>query len=336
MNRRDVLTALVALGAATGPRLTLSQTSSRLAKLGVLSSGRTLTLEQWQKRRFAVRLAELGWIPGKNLVLERAYDNGSSDRLPALAAELVRKRVDAVYAVGPEAAVDAARATRTIPIVFWGVSFPVEQGLIDSYARPGRNVTGVAWNAGVQMFAKLIEIVRQVSPGVVRVAYFDFSTALRTVEGGQFAGVGREMHAAAKNLGVNLRSYPISKREDFAGAFESILAFRAQALIAVTTWLSYLERERILDFVSRNHLVGIYDTKQFVDAGGLISYGPDNLYLHERAAIYVDRILRGARPADLPVEQPAKFELSVNAKTAKALGRTFPQQILLRADYVIE
>lgn len=336
MNRRDALAALVALGASTGPCLGLSQTSSKLPTLGFLTGGYTLSLEQWNKLRFAVKLKELGWVEGKNLLIERAYGDGLTDRLPALAAELVRKRVDVIYAVGPEAAVDAARATNTIPIVFWGLSFPVEQGLIDSYAHPRRNVTGVAWNTGVQMFAKLLEIARQVSPGLVRVAYFTFPTAVRTVGGGEFSGIDREMSAAAKSLGIELRTYPVSKREDFDGAFKAILAFRAQALITMTTWLSFLERQPILDFVSRNRLVGLYDTKQFVEAGGLVSYGPDNHYLNERGAIYVDRILRGARPADVPVEQPTRFELNVNAKTAKALGLAIPQGVLIRADRVIE
>lgn len=135
---------------------------------------------------------------------------------------------------------------------------------------------------------------------------------------------------------MEARAYPISKREDFAGAFSDMLAFRAQALIAATTWLSYLEHRRILDFVARNRLIGLYDTRQFVDAGGLISYGPDNFHLRERAAVYADRILRGARPASVPVEQPTKFELCVNAATARTLGLKIPPSILLSADRVIE
>ena len=186
------------------------------------------------------------------------------------------------------------------------------------------------------MFAKLLEIARQFSPRVVHVAYFTFPTALRTVGGGQFSGVDLEMTSAAKRLGIEISTYPISRREDFDGAFKAILASRAQALITLTTWLSYLERQRILDFVSGNRLMGLYDTKQFVEAGGLVSYGPDNHYMNERGAIYVDRILRGARPANVPVEQPTQFELSVNAKTAKALGLTIPQDILIRADRVID
>ena len=235
-----------------------------------------------------------------------------------------------------QASVAAARASTTIPIVFWGVTFPVEQGLIDSYARPGRNVTGVTWNAGAQMFGKMLEIVRQISPGAVRIAHFTYPTALRTVAGGQTDALDREMASAARSLGMEARSLPISKREDFVGAFKEVLAFRAQALAVGTTWLSYLELKSILAFASRNRLIDVYDTRQFVDAGGLISYGPDNLYLRERAAVYADRILRGARPADIPVEQPTQFELAVNLKTARSLGVAIPQSLLLRADQVIE
>ncbi len=302
----------------------------------MLSSGPTATLEQWKKSRFAIKLSELGWTEGKNLAVELAYDDGFMDRQPALASALVRKGVDVICAFGPEAAVAAARASTTIPIVFWAVTFPVEQGLIDSYARPGRNVTGVAWNAGASMFAKLFEIVRQLSPSASRVAYFTYPTALHTVGGGQTDALDREMVHAARSLGMEARAYPISKREDFAGAFSDMLAFRAQALIAATTWLSYLEHRRILDFVARNRLIGLYDTRQFVDAGGLISYGPDNFHLRERAAVYADRILRGARPASVPVEQPTKFELCVNAATARTLGLKIPPSILLSADRVIE
>lgn len=335
MHRRDLLTALAGVGAAAASRIGLSQTASKPARLGILNFGPLTTPEQWARTRFAVKLGELGWVEGRNLVVERAYGNLSMERLQALAADLVRKRVDVIYAFGPEAAVDAARATTTIPIVFWGVGFPIEQGLVHSYARPGRNATGPAWNAGAQMYGKLLEIAQRFSPGAVRVGNFTFPTVLRIVEGGEFGGVDQEMNAAARSLGIELRTYPVSTPGDFEGAFKSILAFRAQALITVTTWLSYLERQRILDFVARNQLVGLFDTKQFVDAGGLVSYGPDNQYLHERAAIYVDRVLRGARPAEVPVEQPTRFELHVNARTAKALGLPIPQDILLRADGVV-
>ena len=336
MNRRDLLAALAALGASGYPCLTLSQTTARSPKLGVLSSGPTETLEQWKKSRFAIKLSELGWTQGRNLAVEFAYDDGVYDRLPALAADLVRKGVDLICAFGPEAAVTAARASTTIPIVFWGVTFPVEQGLVDSYARPGRNLTGPAWNAGASMFAKLFEIIRQLSPDASRVAYFTYPTALRIVTGGETDALDRVMVNAATSLGMEARAYPISKREDFEHAFKDMLAFRAQALIAATTWLSYLELRRILDFVARNRLIGLYDTRQFVDAGGLISYGTDNQYLRERVAVYADRILRGARPGDVPVEQPTKFAMAINLKTARALGLKIPQQLLLQADRVIE
>jgi putative ABC transport system substrate-binding protein len=336
VNRRDLLAALAAFGASAAVRPAQPQPSSRLPRLGFLSIGPPSTLEQWNKARFALKLRQLGWVEGKTFVAERAYGDGLADRLPALAADLVQKRVDVLLAAGPEAAVEAARATTTIPIVFWAVSFPVEQGLIDSYARPGRNVTGVAWNAGASMFAKLLEIVRRFSPRAFQVAQFDFSGALRTVAGAQFADAYREQYDVAKSLGMELRNYPVARREDFAAAFQAILASGAQALITLTTWTSFMERQRILDFVSRNHLIDFYDTKQFVEAGGLASYGPDNFSLWERAAAYVDRVLRGARPAELPVEQPTRFEFSVNARIARARGLTIPPDILLRADRVVE
>lgn len=336
MKRRDILAALLAFGASACPSAARSQASLKLPKLGVLSSGQIQTPEQWNKGRFAMRLRELGWVEGRNLFVLRAYDEGVVTRLPSLAAELVRKHMDVIAAIGPEAAIEAARATKAIPIVFWGVGYPVEQGLIDSYARPGRNVTGVAWAADAQYIAKLLEIVRRISRDAIRVAYFDFVTALRTVDGSKFEGATRELVSAAKGLGFSLRTYPISKREDFDGAFSAIPAFSPQALVTPTTWFSYLEREKIVEFAFRNRLIDAYDTKQFVEEGGLISYGPDNQFLRERTATYVDRILRGARPADLPVEQPTNIELHLNAKTAKARGLTIPQEILVRADGIVE
>lgn len=336
MKRRDILAALAALGLFGRAHPAFSQATARIPRLGILEGGKPSALAQWKKSRFAIKLSELGWTEGKNLGVERAYADGHMDRYPVLATDLVRKNVDLICAFGPEASVAAAQATRTIPIVFWGVGFPVEQGLVESYPRPGRNLTGPVWNAGPSMFGKLFEIVRELSPSASRVAYFTSPTALSKVGGGQTDAYDRVMGLAAKSLGMQTRSYPMAKREDFEDAFKDMLAFRAQALIAGTTWLTFLERERILDFVARNQLIGLYDTKQFVDIGGLISYGPDNQYLRERVAVYADRILRGQRPQDLPVEQPTKFEMAINLKTAKALALMIPPSLLMRADTVIE
>ena len=336
MNRRETLAALAAIAASGSPRLALAQTTRTLPRLGVLEGGKTRTLEQWKQSRFAAQLAELGWTEGKTLAVELSYADGFMDRLPQMAAALVSKRVDLICAFGPEAAIYAARATRSIPIVFWGVAFPVEQELVNSYARPGRNVTGVAWNAGASMYGKLFEIIRQLSSSVSRVAYFTFPNVLSKVGGGQSDALDRAMDASASSLGMTVRSYTVSKQDDFEIAFKEILAFRAQALITATTWLSFLHLRQILDFVSNHRLIGVYDTKQFVDMGGLISYGPDNFYLRERTAVYADRILRGANPANIPVELPTKFELAINMQTARTLGIKVPQSILLRADRVIE
>lgn len=335
MNRRNVLAALVALGAWVRLPVTVAQ-SPKAPVLGVLTSGGAVTSAQWNQLVFAMTLKELGWVEGKNLAVERYYDEGRMDRLPVLADELVRKHVDVIYAAGPEAAVDAARATKSIPIVFWGVAAPVDQGLVESYARPGRNVTGIAWHAGTAQIPKLLEFVRQVSSTTRRIAYFSFRTAMRTVAGGYSDELDRHMESEARKLGLDLRSYPIFRQDDFDPAFKAMLEFRAQALITPTTWLAYLERKRIVDFANDNRLIGLFDTKQFVDLGGLLSYGPKFRQMHERAASFVDRILRGARPGDLPVEQPMTFELAVNLKSAQRLGITVPSSLLVRADNLVE
>ncbi len=336
MNRRALLAALAAFGASIGSRHISAQPPSKVPTLGFLSSGKTPTAEFWNRMPFVRKLRELGWIEGKNLLVERRFDEGKAEHLPALAAELVRKRVDVIYARGPEAAVDAARATKSVPIVFWGVAFPVEQGLIKSYARPGGNVTGAAWYAGPEQILKLLEIARQVSASARRAAYFSFPMALRAVSGSYADEFDRRMKVAAEKLGFDFRAYPIHKLEDFEAAFKAILAFQPQALVTPTTWFTYLERERIVKFANDNRLIGLFDTQQFVDIGGLISYGPNRAYLDERAANHVDRILRGTRPSDLPVELPPTLELAVNLKTAKMIGVTLPPSLLARADQVIE
>lgn len=172
MNRRDTLLALLALGTTAGPRIATPQASRRIPTLGFLSGREVLSKAAWDLGAFAIRLKELGWVEGKTIRIERAHAEGKLERIPALAAELVRKQVDLIYAIGPIAASAAARATKTIPIVFWGPTFPVEMGLIDSYARPGRNATGVAWSAGTEVYVKLLQFLKQLMPAATRVAFF--------------------------------------------------------------------------------------------------------------------------------------------------------------------
>jgi putative ABC transport system substrate-binding protein len=329
MDRRTFLAGTgTVLLAALGPRIATSQTSSRTPTVGFLALIPPGPQDVWVRR-----LKELGWIEGKNILIERAFAEGRLDSLSALAADLVRKQVDVIYARGPDAAVEAVRATKTIPIVFQGPAFPVEQGLVDSYARPGRNVTGVAWNSA---YVKQLEFVRQILHGVTRIAHFLLPTAMRKVNGGDFAGLIPEMEATAKRMGIALKSFRVAAPEDVDLALKAIKAWRAQALITYATPLTFLEKQRIVSFANANHIPSFFDWRGFTEAGGLFSYGPLVAEMAVQAAGQVDRILRGARPDDLPVELPTRYEFVINLKTAKALGLTIPQLLLQRADEVIQ
>ena len=330
--RRRVVVALAAAGAS---HLAWAQNPSKIPKLGFLSSS-TRLFGQWDRSPFRIKLSELGWTEGKNIVIERVYAEGNEARLPALAADLVRKGVDVIYAFGPIAAIDAARATKTIPIVFFGVAWPVEQGLADGFARPGRNVTGVAWSASTEIYAKQLQFVRDIIPDATRLAHFLIPNAVRKLDGGNFDGLDKTIESAAHSLGFKLDIYNVYKPADFEAAFKSIQASRVHALVTPATPLTVLERQRIVDFTARSRLPSFFDMEFFVEAGGLFHYGPDLLEMTRRAASYVDRILRGATPRDLPIEQPTKFDLVINLKTAKALGIKIPQTVLLQATRLID
>ena len=327
MNRRDTLVALLALGAAASPRVAIPQTSLRTPKIGFLGSFASPLQDAWGRT-----LKELGWIEGKNVLVDRLYAEGNPDRLPALAADLVRKQVDVIYTQGPEATVAAALATKTIPIVFWGPAYPVEQGLVDSLARPGGNVTGVAWNSAV---VKQLEFVKEISPRAKRVAHFLLPTAMRTLSGEPFTGLMSQVESTGKSMGFEMKSFQVIKQEDFDGAFKAIKAWGAQALITYSTPPTILARQQIVSFANVNRIPSFFDWRGFAEAGGLFSYGPLILEMTVQAVRQLDRILRGARPADLPVELPTRYEFVINQKTATSLGIKVPQTLLARADEVI-
>jgi putative ABC transport system substrate-binding protein len=274
---------------------------------------------------------ELGWVEGQNLNIDRAYGEGNEDRLSALAEELVRRRVDVIWALGPPSAVAAARATKIIPIVFWGVSYPVELGLVSGLARPAGNVTGMAYSTGPELAGKQVEFLRQIAPAATRLAWITAPDSRRTVSGDEYIVLPE-----APALGVELGRFDVRGRDDFDAVFASVRAWRAHALGLIGNPFFWRERKRIVEFANRNRLVSTFGMKDFVEVGGLISYGPDVGETVRQSVGYVDRILRGARPTDLPVEQPSKYELVINLKTAKALGLTIPPSLLLRADQVIE
>jgi len=283
------------------------------------------------------RFGELGWVAGKTYRVEFAYAGGKLDRLPALADMLVAKKVDVIWTLGPEAAVAAARATTTIPIVFALVGFPVESGLVDSLAKPGRNVTGVAWSSSPGIDAKRIQLLREIAPDALRLASLSVPSLVDTVSGDRISAISRDaFDAASRDQGFELRRFKVLEDADLEPAFAAIVKWGAQALQDTGSPLSYRNMKRIVDFTNRNRLPAIFTFPDYVKAGGLMSYAVDWRPIVVRSYGYVDKILRGAKPAELPVDLPKTYKLAVNLKTAKALGLTIPPSLLLQADKVIE
>ncbi len=278
---------------------------------------------------FRQGLREFGYIEGRTIHVEYRWAEGRFDRLPGLAADLVRANVDIIMALAIPAALAAEGATTTIPTVMVGVTQPVESGLVASLARPGGNITGLS-SFSAEVSAKRFELLKELVPGLNRVA------VLWNPANAGKAADWREVQAAARVLGVTLQSREVRGPDEFDRAFNVISKDRPDALFAVGDPLILQQRSQIVAFAARNHLPAIYEHRVYADAGGLVTYGPAFLELYRRAAAYVDKILRGAKPADLPVELPTKFELVVNLKTARALGLAIPPSLLLRADQVIE
>jgi len=257
--------------------------------------------------------------------------------LPSLAEALVRRHVDVIWAVGPEAAVAAARATKSIPVVFWGVALPVEQELVDSLARPGRNVTGVSWYEGPGVDMKRLEALREIASTAKRLAHLYVPTAAATVSGQLRQSPGIALFAeAAGAMGFLIRRFDVTTASELRAAFGDIVAWNPDALTSAATTLTSREHRSIVGFANRSRLPAGYGNKVFAEAGGLMSYGAKGESLLPRCAEYVDMILRGATPAELPVDIPREYELLLNVKTAKALELAVPRSLLLRADKVIE
>jgi putative tryptophan/tyrosine transport system substrate-binding protein len=277
---------------------------------------------------FRQGLHDLGYVEGHNIVLEYRFADGRFERLPELAAALVRLKVDVILAVGVPAVRAAQHATGTIPIVFPTASDPVGQGLVASLAQPGGNVTGVSFQ-DPELMGKRLELLRQVVPGVTRVAYLWDAALLN-------ARALQETETAARALGVQLLPVEVREPYPFDQAFATMAEAHADALITLPSTVFVSRRTQIVDLASKTRLPGIFPDRELADAGGLMSYGPSLTANYHRAATYVDKILKGAKPADLPVEQPTKFELVINLKTAKALGLTIPSVLLFQADKVIQ
>jgi putative ABC transport system substrate-binding protein len=309
-----------------------AQQPTKVWRIGYISAANPAT-DSSRSEPFRAALRELGYIEGQNIAIEYRYAEGKLDRLPELAGELVRLRIDIIVVAGGDTAIRSAKnATKTIPIVMMGQgSDPIEAGLVESLARPGGNVTGITLLAR-ELGGKRLELLKEAVPKLARVAVlYDPSTPPSVRE------VKEVLPVPARTLGLTVRSWEIRDAEDFKKVFAALDKQRPDGLYVLGVGaLMRANEKQTIGFALKSRLPSVYGTRASVEAGGLMSYGADLADGYRRVAYYVDRILKGAKPADLPVEQPTKFELVINLKTAKQIGLTIPQSMLYRADKVIK
>jgi putative tryptophan/tyrosine transport system substrate-binding protein len=326
MKRREFIT-LLGGSAVAWPVVARAQQAGKLPTIGFLGAS-TASAESQRVAAFVQRLRELGWIEGRTVAIEVRWGEGRNERYADIAAEFVRLKVDVIVTQGTLTVIAARQATSVIPIVFAGAADPVGNDLVASLARPGGNVTGLS-NQGTDLAAKRLELLREIVPAFGRVAI------MGNVGNPAIVLEMREVQAAARMLGLEVAILEIRRAEDIASAFPA-LQVRADALYVAADPLLGTNRIRINTLALGARLPTMHDFREYVEAGGLMSYGPNLVDVFRRSADFVDKILRGAKPDDIPVEQPTKFDLVINLTTAKALGLTIPESFLLRADEVIE
>jgi ABC-type uncharacterized transport system substrate-binding protein len=327
LGRRKFLATLGG-AAAAWPLAAGAQQPERMRRIGFLSAGAQVQpSKNWSI--FVDGLREFGWIEGKNIVFDQRYADNNLDRLPELARELVRLDVDVIVTVGTLAPLAVKRATTSIPIVMVNAGDPVRSGLVASLARPGGNVTGMSLMAP-DLGGKRLELLKETLPRLSHVAI------IWNAANPYSALVFDETQSAAKKLTVELQSLEVRSPGDFDGALAATLRNRVDALVIVEDPLTYNHLKKVAEFCANNRLPAIYGLREFADAGGLMTYGASNADLYRRSVEFVDKILRGVKPSDLPVQQPTKFELMINLNTAKLLGLEIPSTFLARADEVIE
>jgi putative ABC transport system substrate-binding protein len=328
VQRRGFLIASGALLAA--PRAALAQQAARPARIGYLALDTAGGLHL--KEAFPNALRDLGYAEGRDVVIEFRDAEGKVDRFPALAAELVALKVDLIFAPSTLAALAAMRATSTIPIVFAGAADPVADGLVARLPRPGGNVTGLS-NLSSELVGKRLELINKVVPGSGRVAVL-----WQTVGTGGRAekDMLKATEVTASALGMGLQFFEARTPAEIERAFPEMIRARVGALMVLPIGMFFSERRRLVSLAATNRLPAIYPSREFVEIGGLMSYGANLIDLLRRAAAYADRILKGAKPGDLPVEQPTKFELLINLKTARNLALAIPPEVAARADQVIQ
>jgi putative tryptophan/tyrosine transport system substrate-binding protein len=312
------------LGLLVAPLAAAAQRPGRVPTIGWLSGGFPPSPAQPRQAALWHALHELGWVEGQTITVERRYAEGHDEHLPGRAAELVQLLVDVILAAGPRAARAAKTATAAIPIVFTSAGDPVRDGLGASLAHPGGNLTGLSI-VSPELSAKRLELLKEAAPGISRVAVLTNAAVNYLLP---------EMTHAAQGLGVTLYPLNVPAADQFAHALTAMRTVRAEALLVLSAPLFSQQVRRVVTLAATSRLPTLYPFSSFVAAGGLMSYGPSQADMNRRIAIYVDKLLKGATPADLPVEQPMKFELVINLKTAKALGLTMPPMLLFQADEV--
>jgi putative ABC transport system substrate-binding protein len=326
MRRSTVVLLVLLLAVRVAPLPAWAQLPAKVYRIGYLETG-VVRPRPWEA--FRERLRELGYVEGQTVVFETRWADGQIDRLPGLAAELARLEVDVVVTAGSPAARAAKNTTTSIPIVMATGGDPVGLGLVASLARPGGNVTGLT-TLSRELSGKRLEMLREALPRVSRIGMLWHRTS--DID----ALTRRETEEAARTLGIPLKAHGVDGPDGFDRALSAIVADRAGAVLVATSPMFFGHRRQLADLAVKHRLPIMFAFREYAEAGGLMAYGPSYAELFRRAAGYVDKILKGAKPADLPIEQPTKFELVINLKTVKALGLTIPQSVLLRADEVIQ
>jgi ABC-type uncharacterized transport system substrate-binding protein len=325
MRRRDFI---IVIGRAAVAWPVGVHAQHKIPRIGFMGNS-TAALETNLVDAFREGLRELGYEEGRNIAIEYRWAEGNYDRFPMLAAELIATKVDAIVTAGTPAALAVKSATTTVPLVMVAVGDPIGTGLVSSLARPGGNLTGLS-SIAPDLEGKRLQLLREVLPALSHVAMFVNSLNPFHVSS------MKQARAAAQAMGIKLQLHDIRKSEDLDGAFAAIRNERPDALLILADRVFLHNRQRMMDFINELRLPNVNAYKELVEAGGLMSYGPSYEDMHKRAAIYVDKILKGTKPADLPIEQPSKFTFIVNLKAAKALGVTVPSQLLGLADQLIE
>ena len=321
----SILVAVVLLVVAV---IAEAQQPGKIPRIGFLGNS-TAALEENLVEPFRQGLRDLGYVEGRNILIEYRWAEGKYERFPTLIAELIALKVDVIVTAGTPASLAVKKATTSIPLVMIAVGDPVGTGLITSLAHPGGNITGLTSIAG-DLEGKRLELLREVVPGLSHVAVFwNPASPFQVIS-------EKEVQTAARAFRMKVLSLGVQAPEQFDNAFATIRKERPRALLVLADRLFLHNRARIMEFATKNRLPGVYAYLELVEAGGLMSYGPSYADMHKRAAIYVDKILKGRKPADLPVEQPMKFEFVVNLKAAKQIGLTIPPNVLARADKVIK